>query len=219
MKRRGALIGFVIALALGAAACGSGGTGEAAVSIKTLQAAASNSQAAESSRFTMDMSVDVAGEPVTITVDGVMAGDGKTGQLEHLDADRRLDRGAHRRRRHLHEPGLVPGRVGGARRQAVGQARPRAAEAAATACSATSPTRPSRTRRSRASSTSRVSPVTCRTSARRPSAVSRRRTTARRSTTRRCSTSCPTPARRRVTRSPSSAPCPPTSGSTARTAS
>ena len=42
MKRRGALVGFVIALALGAAACGSGGTGEAAVSIKTLQAAASN---------------------------------------------------------------------------------------------------------------------------------------------------------------------------------
>jgi hypothetical protein len=81
MKRRGAFIGFVIALALGAAACGSGGTGEAAVSIKTLQAAASNSQAAESSRFTMDMTVDVEGEPITITVDGVMAGDGKTGQL------------------------------------------------------------------------------------------------------------------------------------------
>ena len=32
-----------------------------AVSIKTLQAAVSNSQAAESSRFVMDMAVDVAG--------------------------------------------------------------------------------------------------------------------------------------------------------------
>jgi hypothetical protein len=81
MKRRGALAGFVVALALGAAACGSGGTGEAVVSIKTLQAAASNSQAAESSRFTMDITVEAAGQPVTITVDGVMAGDGKTGQL------------------------------------------------------------------------------------------------------------------------------------------
>ena len=81
MKRRGALVGFVIALALGTAACGSGGSGDAAVSIETLQAAASNSQAAPSSRFTMDMAFDVAGEPTTITVDGVMAGDGKNGEL------------------------------------------------------------------------------------------------------------------------------------------
>jgi hypothetical protein len=81
MKWRGALVGFVIALALGAAACGSGGSGEAAVSIKTLQAAASNSQAAESSRFTMDLTIDVAGDPTTVNVDGVMAGDGKNGEL------------------------------------------------------------------------------------------------------------------------------------------
>jgi len=85
MKRRGALAGIVVALAVTAAACGGGGGSDASgasVSIKTLQAAASNSQAAESSRFTMDMSVDAAGEPVTITVDGVMAGDGKTGELK-----------------------------------------------------------------------------------------------------------------------------------------
>ena len=81
MKRRGALVGFVIALALGAAACGGGGTGESAVSIKTLQAAASNSQAAESSRFTMDMAFDIEGESVAITADGVMSGDGKNGQI------------------------------------------------------------------------------------------------------------------------------------------
>ena len=60
MMRRGVLAGIVVALAITAAACG-GGTGEAAVSIKTLQAAASNTQAAESSRFAMDMTVDVAG--------------------------------------------------------------------------------------------------------------------------------------------------------------
>jgi hypothetical protein len=85
MKRRGALAAIVVTLAMTAAACGSGGGGgggnDAAVSIKTLQAAASNTQAAESSRYTMDLTVDVDGESVTITVDGVMAGDGKTGEL------------------------------------------------------------------------------------------------------------------------------------------
>jgi hypothetical protein len=82
MKRRGALAAIVLALAMTAAACGSGGGGnDAAVSIKTLQAAASNTQAAESSRYTMDMTLDVGGESVTITVDGVMSGDGKTGEL------------------------------------------------------------------------------------------------------------------------------------------
>ena len=84
MKRRGALGGAVLALAMTVAACGGGGGGDASnasVSIKTLQAAASNSQAAESSRFTMDITVDTQGEPTTVKVDGVMAGDGKTGQL------------------------------------------------------------------------------------------------------------------------------------------
>ena len=86
MKRRGALAGIVVALAVTAAACGSGGSGSDAsgdpvVSIKTLQAAASNTQAAESSRFTMEMKVDIAGEPTTINADGVMGGDGKTGQI------------------------------------------------------------------------------------------------------------------------------------------
>jgi hypothetical protein len=82
MRRRGALAGAVVAVVLAAAACGGGGASDAAVSIKTLQAAVSNSQAAESSRFVMDMTVDVADEPVTIKVDGVMAGDGKTGELD-----------------------------------------------------------------------------------------------------------------------------------------
>jgi hypothetical protein len=82
MRRRGAVAGIVLAFATVLAACGGGGgTGDAAVSIKTLQAAASNTQAAESSRFTMDMTVDLAGEPTTISIDGVIAGDGKNGEL------------------------------------------------------------------------------------------------------------------------------------------
>ena len=81
-KRRGALVGFVLAFTMAVAACGGGGgTGDAAVSIKTLQAAASNSQAAESSRFTMDMKIDAMGDSVAITADGVMAGDGRNGQI------------------------------------------------------------------------------------------------------------------------------------------
>jgi len=84
MKRRGLLAGIVVAAAVTLSACGGGGggSGDAAVSIDTLRAAASNTQAAESSRFTIDVAVDVAGHPTTITVDGVMAGDGKTGELE-----------------------------------------------------------------------------------------------------------------------------------------
>ena len=83
MLRRGALAGVILALTVSVAACGGGGgSGDAAVSIKTLQAAASNTQAAESSRFTMDMKADVKGEPFTITVEGVMAGDGKNGELK-----------------------------------------------------------------------------------------------------------------------------------------
>lgn len=83
MKRRGALAGVILALTVAVAACGGGGgSSDAAVSIKTLQAAASNTQAAESSRFTMDMKADVKGQPLTITVEGVMAGDGKNGELK-----------------------------------------------------------------------------------------------------------------------------------------
>jgi hypothetical protein len=81
MKRRGALAVIVLAVAMTAAACGSGGSGDAAVSIETLQAAASNTQASDSSRYTMDMTLDVDGESVAITADGVMSGDGKNGQL------------------------------------------------------------------------------------------------------------------------------------------
>ena len=71
MKRRGALAGAVLVVATLFAACGGSSTGDAAVSIETLQAAASNSQAAESSRFTMEITVDVEGEPTTVSVDGL----------------------------------------------------------------------------------------------------------------------------------------------------
>jgi len=82
MRRRGGLVGVVLALTMVAAACGSGGGANAVVSIKTLQAAASNTQAEESSRFVMDMTVKGGGgDGLTIHADGVMAGDGKTGSI------------------------------------------------------------------------------------------------------------------------------------------
>ena len=86
MRRRLALGGMVVALAITAAACGGGGGGtDAVVSIKTLQAAVDNTQAEESSRFVMHVSVDSAGKQAAIDVEGVMSGDGKHGQLT-LDA-------------------------------------------------------------------------------------------------------------------------------------
>ena len=81
MKRRGALGAVVLAFGLVLAACGGGGGGDATVSIKTLQAAVANTQAVESSRFSMDMAVDADGHRVTIHGEGVTAGDGKTGQI------------------------------------------------------------------------------------------------------------------------------------------
>ncbi len=60
MKRRSLLIGFTIAVALVASACGGGNGGEAAVSIKTLQAAVSNTQDAPSSRFTLTVATDLS---------------------------------------------------------------------------------------------------------------------------------------------------------------
>jgi hypothetical protein len=80
MKRGAALIGVVVALGMSASACGSGG-GTPAVSIKTLQAAVSNTQDVASERFTMTISVEAAGEHVDIDADGVASGDGKTLQL------------------------------------------------------------------------------------------------------------------------------------------
>ncbi len=106
MKRRGALAGIVVALAVTAAACGSGGGSDASgasVSIKTLQAAVSNSQAEPSSRFVMDLAVDADGHSETIHGEGVAAGDGKTGQFTLHGPVGGHHRGAHRRQHRLHE--------------------------------------------------------------------------------------------------------------------
>jgi hypothetical protein len=81
MRRRLALGGIVVALAITAAACGSGGGTDAVVSIKTLQAAVDNTQHAPSSRFTMDISVDASGKNVAIHAEGVASGDGKQGNI------------------------------------------------------------------------------------------------------------------------------------------
>jgi len=77
MRGRGTLVGIVIALAVTAAACGGGG-GNAAVSIKTLQAAVSNTQAAPSSHFTMDVSFEGgAAAGYSLHGEGVASEDGK----------------------------------------------------------------------------------------------------------------------------------------------
>jgi hypothetical protein len=83
MKRRGALIGVVVAFAfaLAVAACGGGGGSDATVSIKTLQAAVSNTQAQQSSRFTMDMAIDGSGKSLSLHADGASSGDGTTAQM------------------------------------------------------------------------------------------------------------------------------------------
>jgi hypothetical protein len=81
MKRRGALAGVVLAFAVAVAACGGGGGSDATVSIKTLQAAVSNTQAAPSSRFTMDMGIDASGKSVSLHAEGVSSADGKVAQI------------------------------------------------------------------------------------------------------------------------------------------
>ena len=62
------------------AACGGGTGGDraASVSAKTLQLAAANSSEAESSRFTSNIAVTVAGETVELEMTGVGTGDGRT---------------------------------------------------------------------------------------------------------------------------------------------
>lgn len=77
-----ALVALVGALTLVAAACGSGGSGPATISIGTLRAAAANSQAADTQTFEMKMAVSAEGQDVTIDASGVMASDGKTGRLK-----------------------------------------------------------------------------------------------------------------------------------------
>jgi hypothetical protein len=83
MKRRGALAGVILAFAVAVAACGGGGGSGASpkVSIKTLQAAVSNTQAQQSSRFPMDMGIDASGKSVSLHADGVASGDGKAAQI------------------------------------------------------------------------------------------------------------------------------------------
>ncbi len=83
MKRRLVLTGIVIALAVTASVCGGGGSGPATVSIKTLQAAVSNTQAEESTQFTMDVAINAFGKAFTVHGDGVSSGDGKTMEV-HL---------------------------------------------------------------------------------------------------------------------------------------
>jgi hypothetical protein len=86
MKRRGALAGVVIALAIAVSACGSGGGTGAVVSIKTLRAAADNTQTASSYQFTMTMAVTTQGQSGTIHATGAQAADGSQMQAT-MDLD------------------------------------------------------------------------------------------------------------------------------------
>ena len=81
MRRRLMFTGTVVALAIAAAACGGGSGSEGAVSIKTLQAAVSNTQATESSRFTMTIGTEVGGESIDLEATGMASGDGKALQM------------------------------------------------------------------------------------------------------------------------------------------
>jgi hypothetical protein len=81
MKRRGALGAIVVALAITAAACGGGTTGNAAVSIKTLKAAASNTQDASSYQFTMNMKVTAQDATQELAANGAQAADGSQMQF------------------------------------------------------------------------------------------------------------------------------------------
>jgi hypothetical protein len=82
VRRRLAFSGVVVALAVTAAACGSGGGGSGAVvSIKTLQAAATNTQAAHTTSFTMTMKLSSAGRAVELHGAGVTSADGKLGKV------------------------------------------------------------------------------------------------------------------------------------------
>jgi hypothetical protein len=75
MRRASLLIVCLSALLL--TACGGGGSDRSdAVSIKTLQAAASNTQDAESTRYEIDMQSD----QLDMHASGVLSGDGRTGQ-------------------------------------------------------------------------------------------------------------------------------------------
>jgi hypothetical protein len=81
MTRRGALAGLVIAVAIALSACGGGGS-NAVVSIKTLRAAASNTEAASSYQFTVTMAITAKGLSGEIHASGAIGADAKQMQMK-----------------------------------------------------------------------------------------------------------------------------------------
>jgi hypothetical protein len=71
---------LIALVAVVAVACGGGGAGEA--SIKTIKAAADNTQAAGSEQFTIHMSLDAAGRHVEMNGSGVATTDGPRARVE-----------------------------------------------------------------------------------------------------------------------------------------
>jgi hypothetical protein len=82
-SRRWSLVAVlaVVASALSLAACGSGGSGAATISIGALRTAADNSQQTETQTFEFTADVDAGGRQLTMKGSGIVASDGKTGRL------------------------------------------------------------------------------------------------------------------------------------------
>jgi hypothetical protein len=78
--RRCTLVVLIGAVAVLAAACGSG-SGPATISIGTLRAAAANSQAADTQTFAFTMGITSKGQHVDMTGSGTVASDGSAGHM------------------------------------------------------------------------------------------------------------------------------------------
>lgn len=81
MKRRIAALVCSGLLTAALTACGSGGSGPAAISIGTLRTAAANSQQADTQTFEFTADVDAKGRQLSMKGAGIVASDGKTGKL------------------------------------------------------------------------------------------------------------------------------------------
>jgi hypothetical protein len=76
-----ALVLPLVSIAVLAGCGGGGGTEAKGVSVKTVQLAAENTQAAQSTQFTMTIAVAVGDRNETVTASGVGSGDGKLGRV------------------------------------------------------------------------------------------------------------------------------------------
>ena len=82
MRRRSITFAVSLLSAAFVAGCGGGGGTEAkVVSVKTLQLAADNTEASQSTQFTMTIDVASSGRHEAMTMTGEASGDGKQGRV------------------------------------------------------------------------------------------------------------------------------------------